>query len=242
VTRAIRANDPTMSAVPANSQPAPVQGTALTCRQCGYEVRGSALTGGMPVCPECGHKWPSGPLSGEDFAAIEAAQRRSKKVRKAARVASFNAWTAAIIGGSALCFGVIDRPSAILGGLIMIVAIIEFKGAAKFRRLDLAAPALCGLNQLLLLAIIGCYCLWSMTTQSQSVTQSIGDPMGDAVLADVAGMESTIRHAFYALVLGGSVLMQGFTAIYYFTRKRHMQAYLRETPPWIVELQKRTPA
>src|SRR4051812_34770028 len=104
---------------------------------------------------------PRGPLSGVDFAQIEASQRRGKKIRKAARVASFNAWIAAVIGGSALLFGLVDRPSAIIGGAIMVVAFIEFKGAAKFRKVDLAAPKICGFNQLLLLAVIAAYCVWS---------------------------------------------------------------------------------
>jgi hypothetical protein len=64
--------------------------------------------------------------------------------------------------------------------------------------------------------------------------------MGDALLADVAGMETTLRRGLYGLVLVGSVLMQGLTALYYFTRARHMRAYLRDTPPWVVELQRRS--
>jgi hypothetical protein len=183
---------------------------------------------------------PAGPLSGEDYAQLELARKRGKKVLKAAKVASFDAWTMAIIGGSALAFGVVDHVSGIVGGAIMIVAMVEFKGAAKFRKMDLGAPMLCGLNQLFLLATIAVYCAWNLMQNQPSVMQSIGDPMGDAVLGDVASMESSIMKAFYSLVLIGSVLMQGLTAVYYFTRARHMRRYVQETPAWIVELQKRT--
>lgn len=180
-----------------------------------------------------------GPLSPEHLAQIDAAQRRGKKIRKAARVASFNAWTAALIGGTCLLIGVFDRTSLILGVAITVVAAIEFQGAAKFRRVDLKAPQLCGLNQLFFLAIIATYCIWNMLHPSAALTESTGSADADATLAAVAGMESSIMGIFYGLVLLGSILMQGLTAVYYFTRTRPMRVYLRETPEWVVQLQRR---
>jgi hypothetical protein len=180
-----------------------------------------------------------GPLSPEHLAQIDAAQRRGKKIRKAARVASFNAWTAAIIGGTCLLGGVFDRTSLVLGIGITSVAVIEFQGAAKFRRLDLKAPMVCGLNQLFFLAIIATYCLWNMLQPSSALTEATGSAEADAMLADFAGLESSLMHGFYGLVLIGSILMQGLTAVYYFTRARHMRAFLRETPEWVVQLQRR---
>jgi hypothetical protein len=182
-----------------------------------------------------------GPLSPEHLAQIDAAQRRGRKIRKAARVASFNAWTAALIGGTCLAGGIFDRTSLVLGIAITAVAIIEFQGAAKFRRLDLKAPVVCGLNQLFFLTVIGAYCIWNMLQPSSSLTEATGSADADAMLADFAGLESSLMHGFYGLVLIGSVLMQGLTAVYYFTRARHMRAYLRETPEWVVELQRRAP-
>ncbi len=180
-----------------------------------------------------------GPLSPEHLAQIDAAQRRGKKIRKAARVASFNAWTAALIGGTCLLIGIFDRTSLVLGIAITTVAIIEFQGAAKFRRLDLKAPQICALNQLFFLAIIATYCIWSMFHPSAELREATGSAEADATLAAVAGAESSIMGIFYALVLLGSVLMQGLTAVYYFTRARHMRAFLRETPEWVVQLQRR---
>lgn len=183
---------------------------------------------------------PQGPLSGADFAAVEAAKKSGKRIWRAVRVATFDAWTAAVIGGSALAFGIFDRTSAIVGGAILTVAIIEFKGAAKLRRLDPAGPVICGANQLLLLAVIAAYCVWNLLTPSTSVTQAIGNPMGDPVLESAANLTSTLLQAFYVLVLCGSVLMQGLMALYYFTRAGVIRKYVRETPPWVIELQRRS--
>jgi hypothetical protein len=180
------------------------------------------------------HAGAGSPLSAEHLAQIDAARVRAKKILKAARVAAFNAWTAAIIGGSALALGITDLTSAVLGGAIILVAAIEFKGASKFKKMDPIAPALCGWNQLLLLAIVAAYCLWSMFAPSSS-SQSLSEALG----ADVASLETTIRRGFYALVLGGSVLTQGLTSVYYFSRGKHLRTHLRNTPPWVVELQRR---
>jgi hypothetical protein len=195
---------------------------------------------GRLTCPECGAQTSSGPLSTADLGEVDAAKKRGKKIWRAVRVATFDAWTAAVVGGSALAFGVVDHTSAIIGGAIMTVAIIEFKGAARLRKLDPAGALICGANQLLLLSVIGAYCAWNLLTQSStSLTQSLGDPAGDALLADMAGLESKIRQGFYVLVLGGSVLMQGLMALYYFSRAGVVRRYVRETPPWVIELQRR---
>ncbi len=135
----------------------------------------------------------------------------------------------------------LTAPRSCFGIGITTVAVIEFQGAGKFRRLDLKAPMVCGLNQLLFLAIIAAYCIWNMLQPSSALTEATGSAEADAMLADVAGVESSLMRGFYGLVLIGSILMQGLTAVYYFTRARLMRTYLRDTPPWVVELQRRAP-
>ena len=39
-----------------------------------------------------------------------------------------------------------------------------------------------------------------------------------------------------------AVLAQGGTALYYFTREKHIRAYREQTPPWIVEMQRQSGA
>ena len=49
-------------------------------------------------------------------------------------------------------------------------------------------------------------------------------------------MNRAIMSAFYAMLLCVSVIAQGCTALYYFTRRRHMIAYLEKTPDWVIEM------
>jgi hypothetical protein len=188
-----------------------------------------------------------GPLSPEHYAQFEAAQRRGKKLRKVAGVARFNGWTTGLFAGSALIFawidklmgGGVDYVALAVGAALTIVTINEFRGAAKARRVEPGATTLLGFNQLFLLAAITCYCLWNMFMAPSITGQSSGDPEVDRLLQGFTGVETTVKFAVYGLVIAGSVIAQGMTALYYFQRGKTMREYLRETPPWIVQLQRR---
>ena len=60
-------------------------------------------------------------------------------------------------------------------------------------------------------------------------------------LANVLGMDfeslfKSISLLIYGAVIFGSVLVQGGTALYYFTRARHVHEFRRQTPEWVVDL------
>jgi len=46
--------------------------------------------------------------------------------------------------------------------------------------------------------------------------------------------------AVYGTVIVLSVVFQGLNALYYFTRGKHIEAYVRETPGWVLDLQRMT--
>jgi hypothetical protein len=48
--------------------------------------------------------------------------------------------------------------------------------------------------------------------------------------------------AVYGTVLVLSVVLQGLNSLYYFTRRKHVEAYLQETPDWVVGVQRTTVA
>ena len=47
-------------------------------------------------------------------------------------------------------------------------------------------------------------------------------------------LNRAIMSAFYIFILCVSVVIQGCGALYYFTRRRHVVAYLRNTPEWVI--------
>ena len=55
-------------------------------------------------------------------------------------------------------------------------------------------------------------------------------------LAPMDNLTRVLTVVFYAAVIAGTVIAQGCTAGYYYSRRTHMIAYLRNTPTWIIEL------
>jgi hypothetical protein len=180
---------------------------------------------------------PQATLTSAHFEQLEGARRRAVKVRRAAAVSAFNAWTTALFAACALLSGIFSMPALLLGIAMAIVAAIEFRAGARLRRFDLRAPLLLGWNQLLLLAAVTLYCLWQLLGP-QPARESSGSAEVDAMLADYATLEAKLRLALYAAVIAGTVLAQGLTAIYYFTRARHIRDYLAATPQWVVQIER----
>ena len=60
-------------------------------------------------------------------------------------------------------------------------------------------------------------------------------------LADILGpideLHKPLILGVYGLIIVLSLIFQGGTACYYFTRKRHLQAYLDQTPDWVIQCQ-----
>jgi hypothetical protein len=44
------------------------------------------------------------------------------------------------------------------------------------------------------------------------------------------------------MVIALSAIFQGLNAVYYFTRRKHIEAYLQETPAWVQEIERMTSA
>jgi succinate dehydrogenase/fumarate reductase cytochrome b subunit len=64
-----------------------------------------------------------------------------------------------------------------------------------------------------------------------------------AAFASLDGMDQLYRvliAAVYGTVIVLSVVFQGLNAVYYFTRRKHVSDYVRETPDWVLDLQRLT--
>jgi len=64
------------------------------------------------------------------------------------------------------------------------------------------------------------------------------EPMAADMLGGIGGLYKTMSIAVYGALIVGTLIFQGLNSIYYFTRAKLLRAYLAETPPWVVELQR----
>jgi hypothetical protein len=199
-----------------------------------------SLTANPKMVPQA-----DGPLTTEHFQEVARADERAKVIRKAARVASFNGWTTAVIAALSAPFALFDLASFLVTVVLSVVAWNEFRGRNRLNKFDPSAATLLGWNQLGLLLMIILYCGWMIFTgikETDSLTAELqSNPELSGLLGSsdqVGGLYELLVYAVYGSVIALSVIFQGLTALYYFTRRKHIEAYVRTTPEWIRNLQR----
>jgi hypothetical protein len=182
-----------------------------------------------------------GPLSPQHLAELAKANKRAKTLRRAIGAARFNGW---MLGACALVCVLMDLTgplSWLLGAGLGVAAYIEFHGAARLRRLEPAATRWLGFNQIGLGGLLIAYAVWQILAAAGHPPKSALD---DPALAGLQGMEDMkqleriLPILLYGALIAIALIYQGGNAWYYFTRARHLRAYVQETPAWIVELQR----
>ena len=125
---------------------------------------------------------------------------------------------------------------------ITVVGVLEFIGSLKMQRGLLAAPSLLACNQTMFILLIAAYCIYQMLTFSPE--QMYSSPEVRDQMAQMDYMVGNLQHsletmiplayyAFYCLVMFLVAICQGALAIYYLTRRKHIDRFNRETPDWV---------
>ena len=190
------------------------------------------------------------PLDESQFALVQQAAQSYKPIKRAARTAISSAITTLVIGASALPFTLIwpSLASVFITVGIGAIGVFEFLGYRKMRQADPAAPGYLATNQLAFLGLIVMYCAIQMLSFSTEDAKAAAlspevraqlSAMPDMALAIDANIEQwapLITYGFYSLVIVVSIFFQGGMALYYWTRRRHLEAFARQTPPWVRRL------
>jgi hypothetical protein len=186
------------------------------------------------------------PLTPEQFHQWMTAQAVYQPIRRAMKVATFDAWCTAVFAGLTLLCG-FSTPAALLLGLGMAgVTFVSFRGLSRLRTLDPTAARTLALNQLALATIITLYCLWNLYAQltgraSPFDSAIYQDPALKEMLGSVEGLARQLAIITYSAVIGATMLAQGLTAWFYARRTRMIRAFLGGTPEWVVRLLNATP-
>ena len=181
-------------------------------------------------------------LSAEHLAQLQSSGVALRKIRRATAVANFDAWTVGVFGAITLVFGLNDFSSIILGGGMIVVAIVELRSAAKFKALDVAAASILIKNQIALGGLLILYAVWHLLTLSHGgndLSQLAGsDPEVQQMLAPYEGITNLIMAGVYGLLIAIAIFGQGGMMLYYRMRAKQLKSYLAQTPPWIIDMQK----
>ena len=135
-----------------------------------------------------------------------------------------------------LLFGLFNLNALVLGAGMAVVARNEFKGRSAILRSEVTGPELLWRNQVVLMALIIMYCLWSIyrTTgqpdpQMAELTELLGSDLDEVV--------RSLTLMMYTGVIGTTVIFQGLNARYYLRRIGMIREYLSQTPSRVLKLQ-----
>ncbi|MEO0474846.1 MAG: hypothetical protein AAF085_02585 [Planctomycetota bacterium] len=180
------------------------------------------------------------PLSPEHREQLGRARQLRAKLRRTTKVASFNAWSFAILGGLSLPLAILSPWSLLAAVLLGGLAWNEFRGRKQLLRLDPRGPKTLGTNQVICCTLIAGYCklkiIATLTGPGIYATAIEKYPELADMLEPLEELMQLIMLATYAIVLIVGVGVQGLTAWYYFSRSKHLRAYLEQTPDWVREL------
>ncbi len=186
-----------------------------------------------------------GPLTLDQRRELSDAKQSAKKIRNAARVASFNGWSIGIAAAVSAPFALFSTTGLLMTVGLAIVSYNEFRGRKRLLRFDPAAAKILGWNQLALLAMIVVYCLWmlyvGLVGESSFVAQMEAQPELQAALGsldEIGGLYDSLVVVLYSSIIVGTVVFQGLHALYYFSRRKYVQAYVRDTPEWVRDVQR----
>ena len=191
-----------------------------------------------------------GPLTPEHLGEVAQARLRAKKVRKAAGVATTNGYILGVLSGCSFLFaaaGAMFDETAVVGVVmgtgLALVAWNEFRGRAMLRRFEIRASRVLGWNQLGLMVLVIGYAAWMLRQAfwgpSPYAEAMAGEPMLAGPLGAIEQLHKTLALAMYGGLIAGTLIFQGLNSLYYFTRRKYVEAYLRETPEWVVQLERR---
>lgn len=179
----------------------------------------------------------AGPLTAEQHEQLADARERARSFMGAVRAATFNVWSIGIFAALTLLFGVFSLTALVLGVGLAVVTWNEYRGRKLLRGFDPAGPRLLGRNQLGLMALIVVYALWSMH-QARAHPDPGLEQMDEILGGDTSGLVASLTTIVYVGVIAITGIFQGLMARYYFKRIPMVEAYVRETPDWVLELQR----
>jgi len=176
-------------------------------------------------------------LTEEQRQALADAKERSRPLMGAARTASFNVWTIGTFAALTILFGIFSLTALVLGIGLAVVTWNEYRGRALLRRFDPAGPRLLGRNQFGLMVLIIVYALWSMYLARTHPDPGLAQ-MDQILGGDTAGLVADLTVVIYLGVIAATAIFQGLLVRYYFKRIAMVEAYVRDTPDWVLDMQR----
>ncbi len=180
-------------------------------------------------------------LAAEHLQQLQVARFTMRKIRRAVAMAWFDGVTIGVFGLLTLIFGLTDPTSLLLGGGMMAVAIVELTAASRLKRLDATAARTLAWNQVALGSMLLIYAIWQLfhiDTAATYAELTKTDPELRQMLEPVEGLTTLVMQCVYGALIVVAIFGQGGMALYYHFRRRSVESYTKQTPEWILTMQR----
>jgi len=186
------------------------------------------------------------PLSPAQMRALGSSVLNAKPVRKAAGYARISGWMTLMAGVLSVLFSLTSIPGLVLGVALAAIGMRELGLARRLDALDPKAPGGLAINQLLLGAALIGYAVFKVAAYDSAnsvLAGALGSDPTIAAMPEMAGTIEELGQLEYLLNIGVSAVlivvafvMQGGTALYYWSKTKRVAALRSSTPGWALDV------
>lgn len=189
---------------------------------------------------------PAGPLDAEQLRVLANCRALDKKLKWSRGLAQLNVASLGLFAVISVFAGLVELSIPVMGLCMAGLAWNEERGRRLLLLLDSQAARHLAVNQIALLAVILGYCIWNsigvwmgpdpiaaLANGSTEVAQALNQLEGQG-LGNTSELGNWVRFAtliVYAAVAVGSILVQGYSA-YYYNSRRELIEQLAACPDW----------
>lgn len=181
------------------------------------------------------------PLDPQQLHEVTQARRRRRRLSLAAGVAAFNGWSTAACAALSLLLALMTPWALLASAILAGLAAVELYGRARLQRLDDRGLVLLAGNQAAFCILLCLYALGriyaAFTSPGELAEVLANDPAMAELGMDVERLVRVVAVVVYGCVILASLAFNGGCALYYLTRRKHLRAYLDDTPAWVRELE-----
>jgi hypothetical protein len=166
-----------------------------------------------------------------------------RKLRRLATYAAVDGWSLAVFGALTLiCGGYGSVPGVFVSLSLLATGVFEIRCVKQLRRLNPSAVIQLACNQLVVAAALIGYAAANIVQAHQGggapseIEQMIAQAGGSP--GEVHDQVTNASDLLYFGLIAFTLVVQGGTALYYLSRRPHLQQYLEQTPEWIQQMQR----
>jgi hypothetical protein len=198
---------------------------------------------------------PVAPISEPQRQALHDAETAARRFAFAPKLATWNGVSMLLGAALSLMLAVFDHALLLSAAVLGASGWVELSAGKKLREYDPTAPLRLALNQIVLMVLVVGYSLLKLNAawtgqaslaselaqhpELAAMIEQLDDPSVERGLDSIGEMYRWVVVAVYSALISIALIVQGGAAAYYWSRRKHLIAFLASTPAWVLEFMRR---